>query len=124
MNVDNGVLPVEDFFAGADAVGYDGDDMIGGENCAGDNQSSGSVDSHREVAGPPDAFVPFDPRRAPNGRDLVLAMADADDEGMMDYFNQNFLKNWAGPEHWKLRKVVRRREPAFSPPGLLMNLNP
>lgn len=26
----------------------------------------------------------------------------------MDYFDQTFKKNWAGPEHWKLRKVVRR----------------
>ncbi|KAF8682082.1 hypothetical protein AX14_004414 [Amanita brunnescens Koide BX004] len=38
-----------------------------------------------------------------------MAMTDADgDGGAMDYFDQNFLKNWAGPEHWKLRKVVRR----------------
>ena len=33
-----------------------------------------------------------------------------DEEGMMDYFDPTYLKNWAGPEHWKLRKVVRRRE--------------
>ena len=57
--------------------------------------------------------MPFDPRRAPNERDLVLAMTDAEGGVMMDYFDQSFLKNWAGPEHWKLRKVVRRRE--FSP---------
>ena len=36
-------------------------------------------------------------------------VADADGGVMMDYFDSNFLKNWAGPEHWKLRKVVRRR---------------
>jgi hypothetical protein len=39
-----------------------------------------------------------------------MAMTDADgDGGMLDYFDQSLLKNWAGPEHWKLRKTVRRR---------------
>ena len=28
----------------------------------------------------------------------------------LDYFDQNALKNWAGPEHWKLREVVRRHK--------------
>ncbi|KDQ61579.1 hypothetical protein JAAARDRAFT_66671 [Jaapia argillacea MUCL 33604] len=94
----------EDFFQGDQAVGDDfgtpdnfdqgdGGDHMGGEN----------------IDGPPrGGFVPFDPRRAPNERDLIMAMTDADGEGMMDYFDQTFLKNWAGPEHWKLRKVVRR----------------
>ena len=57
-------------------------------------------------------FAPFDPRKAPNERDLVMAMMDAEGGGMMmDYFDRGMLKNWAGPEHWKLRKVVRKREP-------------
>jgi len=39
-----------------------------------------------------------------------MAMTDADEErGAMDYFDQTFLKNWVGPEHWKLRKVIRKR---------------
>lgn len=109
MDVDNGVPSVEDFFVGADAVSdnYGGGDMMGGDDYGGDNHSNGSVGAPGEGDGQPGAFVPFDPRRAPNERDLVLAMT-ADDEGMLDYFDQNFLKNWAGPEHWKLRKVVRR----------------
>ena len=52
--------------------------------------------------------MPFDPRRVPGERERVMAIND--EEGMMDYFDPTYLKNWAGPEHWKLRKVVRRRE--------------
>ena len=53
---------------------------------------------------------PFDPRQAPNERDLVMAMnADDDQEEMLDYFNATFMKNWAGPEHWKLRRTVKKR---------------
>jgi len=54
-------------------------------------------------------YIPFDPRNVPNQRDLVMAMADADENGALDYFDKNFMKNWAGPEHWKLRKVIRKR---------------
>ncbi|KAF5373258.1 hypothetical protein D9615_007456 [Tricholomella constricta] len=110
MDVDNGGPPVEDFFVGADAVNEEyGGDMMGGDDYAGDNNSNGSVGPSGDVEGQPIPFVPFDPRRAPNERDLIMAMTDADgEEGMMDYFDQNFLKNWAGPEHWKLRKVIRR----------------
>jgi len=117
-DLDNASLPVEDFFLGADAVidDYGGGDMMGGDEYGGDHHSNSSVGPPGEGDGPPGTFLPFDPRRAPNERDLVMAMTDADDEGMMDYFDQNFLKNWAGPEHWKLRKVVRRRASnLFSP---------
>jgi condensin complex subunit 2 len=113
MDVDGGEPPVEDFFVGEQAVGDDfggglGDDM--GQDDFGDGEQ-GPIGADADQQGPrPEGFVGFDPRRAPNERDLVMAMTDADgDGGMMDYFDQNFLKNWAGPEHWKLRKVVRRR---------------
>lgn len=109
---------MEDFFVGDQAVtdDYAGgiDDFGGGGgDDDGDNGSVGAVAAH-EGGGPGNggvgggAFVPFDPRQAPNERDLVMAMTDADG-GMLDYFDQAFLKNWAGPEHWKLRKVVRKR---------------
>lgn len=107
-NMANDLPPVEDFFTGADAVNNDFGDHFGGED---DNQSNVSAvgDTHAEgQEGRPGPFVPFDPRKMPNDRDLVLAMADGDG-GTLDYFDQNILKNWAGPEHWKLRKVVRRR---------------
>lgn len=114
MAMDHSAPPMEeDFFVGADAVGddYGGGDLGGGGEYGGDNQSNGSVGPPGEgEGGRPGPFVPFDPRRIPNERDLVLAMTDADAEGgALDYFDQTFMKNWAGPEHWKLRKVIRRR---------------
>lgn len=110
MDVDVGATPEEDFFAGDDAVqGAYGGDMMGGDDDGGDTNSNGSVGAAEDGTRYTGPFVPFDPRRAPNERELVMAMTDADG-GMMDYFDQNLLKNWAGPEHWKLRKVIRRRK--------------
>ncbi|KAF8998536.1 condensin complex subunit 2/barren [Cyathus striatus] len=112
---DAGAAP-EDYFVGADAVGEDyagdfgGGDFGGGgggdEFGSGEGGSAGPSREGEEGRG----FVPFDPRRAPNDRNLVMAMADTDETGGLDYFDQTFLKNWAGPEHWKLRKIIRRAE--------------
>lgn len=119
MDVDGGAAPVEDFFVGDQAVQDDyggggdfgaGGDEFGGETGSADAES-GQQNGGATRSGP---FVPFDPGRAPNERDLVMAMTDAEaDGGMMNYFDQNFLKNWAGPEHWKLRRAVKRREFIF-----------
>lgn len=117
MNLDSGdAQPVEDFFVGADGVENDYGGDMGGDDYGGDNHSNnGSVGPAGDgEPGRPGPFVPFDPRRLPNERDLVLAMADDDGEGgALDYFDQNFHKNWAGPEHWKLKKVIRKREYQF-----------
>ncbi|KAH7911044.1 condensin complex subunit 2/barren [Hygrophoropsis aurantiaca] len=108
LDGDNNGPPVEeDFFQGDQAAGDDygggGDEYSGGDNGSPDAEGDQGHDTR------PGAFVPFDPRRAPNERDLIMAMTDVDGEnGMMGYFDKNFLKNWAGPEHWKLRKVVRK----------------
>ncbi|KAF9033685.1 condensin complex subunit 2/barren, partial [Rhodocollybia butyracea] len=71
--------------------------------------------SNRSVGPPGDGqgggpFVPFNPRNAPNQRDLMLTMNDEDGGGMTDYFNKNFAQNWTGPKHWKMRKPVRRSD--------------
>jgi condensin complex subunit 2 len=113
MDIDGGASGGEDFFTGDQAVNEDyNGDMPLPDNDNDYGGGGGEGDGEQPVPG--HAFVPFDPRQAPNERDLVMAMTgDGDGEdggGMMDYFDQNFLKNWAGPEHWKLRKVVRRRE--------------
>ena len=103
--------PAEDFFVGDQAIvdDYVPGDFAPGEDMAPDSQpdgEDGAASGERAAGG---AFVPFDPRRPPNERDLVMAMTGGEDGGlMMDYFDQNFLKNWAGPEHWKLRRAVRR----------------
>lgn len=111
MDVDDGAG--EDFFTGDQAVqeDYNGDMPVPDhDNDYGGGGEGG--DGEQPVAGA--AFASFDPRRAPDERNLVMAMSgDGDGGGMMDYFDQNFLKNWAGPEHWKLRKVVRRRTLLF-----------
>ena len=103
--------PVEDFFIGDQAAGDDYNE--GPDDFGGDDHGSAGPEGE---PGHPAPLVPFDPRRGPSERDLIMAMTDADGEGggmMMDYFDQAFVKNWAGPEHWKLRKVVRRRKCHF-----------
>lgn len=113
-------MPEEDFFMGDHAVGDDfgGDDLGPGEY-VGEDGEDGSPDAQAGL-GPAGSdggrHIAFDPRRAPNERALIMAMTDADGEGgMLDYFDQAALKNWAGPEHWKLRKTIRRRSPLSVP---------
>lgn len=116
MDVDGGGPPqTEDFFQGDQAV--DDDFYAGGDDGDYGRAESGSVATEGEQgqgqatrSGP---FVPFDPRRVPTERDLVVAMTDADGQSdVLGYFDQNVMKNWAGPEHWKVRKVIRKPEPA------------
>ena len=114
LNLDVGGEAPEDFFVGADAVG---DDYEGGGGDYGvDNNSNGSVRPVDEGGGDdrPGPYVAFDPRQAPNGRDLILALAETDGNSL-EYFDQTFLKNWAGPEHWKLTKKVIRRSKLVYP---------
>jgi condensin complex subunit 2 len=105
----------EDFFGGED---YDtGAPMPGGFDNDG---MSNPADDQDGFAGPSSAYggigaagpgehVPFDGRR--QGGELVMALAGGEDgEGMFDYFDKGFSQNWAGAEHWKLRKVTRKGE--------------
>ncbi|RDX48261.1 barren [Lentinus brumalis] len=112
MDID-GISPSaagEDFFIGDQAVPdeFNGDfgADFGGD---GDNASVNGSDGAQGESRPTGPFVPFDPRRVPNEREMVMAINE-DGEGMMNYFDQSYLKNWAGPEHWKLRKVTRRTD--------------
>jgi condensin complex subunit 2 len=113
MVVDGGVGdpgPTQDFFTGDQAVQ---DDFGGGDDFGSPDTETGSAgdESGQQNGGATQSgpFAQFDPARPPNERDLILAMTDADADGvMMNYFDQNFLKNWAGPEHWKLRRAVKR----------------
>ncbi len=112
MDVDEisgSAAPPEDFFVGDQAIPEDfGPDFgveYGGD---GDNVSVNGSEGARGQSRPGGPLVAFDPRRVPGERERVMAIND--EEGMMDYFDSTYLKNWAGPEHWKLRKVVRRRK--------------
>ena len=112
LNLDAGDDAPEDFFVGADAVGDDYEGGMGGGDYGGDNNSNGSIGPVDDVGGRPGPYVAFDPRRAQNGRDLILALAETDGNSL-EYFDQTFLKNWAGPEHWKLtKKTIRRSKPS------------
>ena len=106
--VSGSAAPVEDFFVGDQAIPEDYGDF--GADYAGDadNVSVNGSEGARGELRPGGPLMPFDPRRVPGERERVMAIND--EEGMMDYFDPTYLKNWAGPEHWKLRKVVRRRE--------------
>ncbi|KAJ7623469.1 condensin complex subunit 2/barren [Roridomyces roridus] len=95
MNIDGEAPAAEDFFVGADAVNEDFE------------AGSGMTAEQQQMPARSGVLMPFDPRRPPN--ELVMAMTDADAEGgMMDYFDKNLTKNWAGPEHWKMRRPIRR----------------
>ncbi|KAH9995599.1 condensin complex subunit 2/barren [Russula vinacea] len=109
VDAGHSALPEEDFFMGDNAVGDDfgGDDVGPGED--GENGFDDAQAGHHTAGTEGDRHMAFDPRRAPNERALIMAMTDADaGDGMLDYFDQSLLKNWAGPEHWKLRKTVRK----------------
>ncbi|GAC99668.1 condensin complex subunit 2 [Pseudozyma hubeiensis SY62] len=63
-------------------------------------------------------YGPFDPSAGPSS-ELVMAMAFNPSTGMptdgadgengsdlFDYFDRRLMRNWAGPEHWKLSRVA------------------
>ncbi|KAJ9124244.1 hypothetical protein QFC22_001043 [Naganishia vaughanmartiniae] len=112
----------EDFFGGGnDFADNDqeqgfyggGGEEDGGEDGFEENQSglhNSANPNSRVVYGP---AVPFDPSRSTGPSGLVMAMDDGDTM-MLDYFDQGFLKNWAGPEHWKVRRAVKRADPTES----------
>lgn len=110
MDVDGGAPPPaieEDFFAGdqgdaddygASPAGYGGED--GEEGSVGAHANEGQAT--RPGGGP----IPFNPSRE-NGGDIAFAMGAGGE--MLDFFD-TFRGNWAGPEHWKMKKVIQRGE--------------
>ena len=40
--------------------------------------------------------------------DFMSAMTGGDGSDMFSYFDSTFGKNWAGPEHWKLRRPISK----------------
>ncbi|EAU90161.1 condensin complex component cnd2 [Coprinopsis cinerea okayama7 len=108
MDVDQNPGAVEDFFETQDGAhddyAFGGQDM-GGDDFGGEGSNGGSVGpvapGEDGPMGPP---MPFDPRKEPNQRELFLAM-DGEGDGALDYFDSQFRRNWAGPEHWKLRRL-------------------
>ena len=95
----------EDFFAGGQATG---DDYIPSYDAdsPNSNDDSGTVEHDGEQEGSSGQYQQFDPRRGPG---VGLVMAEEGGEIVFNYFDQSVSKNWAGPEHWKLRRLVRKR---------------
>lgn len=70
------------------------------------------------TTGKVNGYGPFDPSAGPSS-ELVMAMAFNPSTGMpidgaegengsdlFDYFDRRLMRNWAGPEHWKLSRVA------------------
>jgi condensin complex subunit 2 len=106
------VAEPQDFFSGEDMGGDDYAGAYGG----GDADYADASGEHGEIDGDghdpsgvhPSGHTPFDPRRVPDEREIIMAMTNEGGASMMDYFDSSITKNWAGPEHWKLRKVIRK----------------
>lgn len=57
------------------------------------------------------AMQRFDPRLNIDQREVVIGMGgDEGEKQVFSYFDSQLAKNWAGPEHWKMRKTIRRSE--------------
>ncbi|CDZ98725.1 Chromosome condensation complex Condensin, subunit H [Phaffia rhodozyma] len=96
-----------DDFGGGQGDGYDEDGAV--------DEDGNPVGASGGSSGGGFGFEPFDPRRQPNEKDLVMAMVGGEGredsagqgEEMFDYFDRQLLaRNWAGPEHWKTRRTV------------------
>ena len=94
----------EDFFIGDQAVADDYVPDYASPNSHEEGDSQGDGEHDAGTSGP---YAAFDPRQGPTGN---FAMAETPDGILFDYFDQTVKRNWMGPEHWKLRKLVRKRE--------------
>ncbi|KAI8817548.1 condensin complex subunit 2/barren [Fimicolochytrium jonesii] len=54
-----------------------------------------------------DGFGPGNPLL----EDVAIGMTMGQDENMFSYFDTAMMKNWAGPEHWRLRPVQKDKDP-------------
>lgn len=117
---ENAGAPVDFFDDAASAFGHDGgypdDDgangfepAYGGDGASGDEMAMEEAGAaHRAHYG---AVQRFDPRMAPDDREVVIGLGGEDgDKQVFSYFDTNMSKNWAGPEHWKMRRTIRRFE--------------
>ncbi|GES85705.1 condensin complex subunit 2/barren [Rhizophagus clarus] len=51
----------------------------------------------------------INPRPRFSEKDCIMAMVTNDDEiEMFSYFDSAFLRNWTGPEHWKIKRVNKK----------------
>ncbi|KAL9541522.1 hypothetical protein MBANPS3_009078 [Mucor bainieri] len=78
----------------------DNDDHHGFPGDGGHNNSNNN-------SAPPDDLEPTSPRYPEN--DFLSAFMHKGDQEILNYFDSALVKNWAGPEHWKLRRPIEKR---------------
>ncbi|KAL8852406.1 MAG: hypothetical protein Q9221_002712 [Calogaya cf. arnoldii] len=59
----------------------------------------------------------FDPKRNTNTVTLHHDENNVDHEDIMSYFDNAMQKNWAGPEHWRIRRIKDTNKPTGSAPA-------
>ncbi|EPB81019.1 condensin complex subunit 2 [Mucor circinelloides 1006PhL] len=100
MNVASDAFHFDDDY-GVD-YGDDMDDMDPFAETNDDHQFQGGNESAQ-----PDESAPASPKYPEN--DFLSAFMHKGDQDMLNYFDSTLTKNWAGPEHWKLRRPVEKR---------------
>ncbi|CEP15933.1 hypothetical protein [Parasitella parasitica] len=82
-------------------IDYGMDDMDPFADTAEDNHYPGNE------APEPQEIEPTSPRVPEN--DFLSAFIHNGDQEMLNYFDSTLVKNWAGPEHWKLRRPIEKK---------------
>ncbi|KAF2094162.1 barren [Rhizodiscina lignyota] len=72
------------------------------------NGDDGEVDENGEIGG-------FEPANPHFGVRLIHSKED-EQENILNFFDQALQKNWAGPEHWKIRKFKDNAKAAIAAP--------
>lgn len=118
------------------AAGFDDDDgLLAGFDTAGDAgfgeggetwAQSAAIEpqvrihdgGYEEGIGPAEGGVDvgsFDPQSNSYGVSLRHNERGVDHEDIMSYFDNALKKNWAGPEHWRIRRIKDVTKPASAP---------
>ncbi|CAO1602084.1 hypothetical protein XANCAGTX0491_005716 [Xanthoria calcicola] len=71
-------------------------------------EEGGEIDDHG---------VRFDPKANTNTVTLHQNNNDVNHEDIMSYFDNALKKNWAGPEHWRIRRIKNSSKPTGSAPA-------
>ncbi|KAK4516072.1 uncharacterized protein ATC70_011033 [Mucor velutinosus] len=93
-----------------DDYGVDyGDDMDDVDPFAETNDDQNPFQEDNDSA-QPDELEHSSPKYPEN--DFLSAFMHKGDQDMLKYFDSTLVKNWAGPEHWKLRRPVEKKSTA------------
>lgn len=95
-------IPAGDGEAGPGSFGYFGAPPANDD--FGDDWSDGQGPSKPEPG--VSHIGVYDPAQAGAAHGLVVTKVDVQNqESIFDYFDTGLIKNWAGPEHWQMRRL-------------------